>query len=117
MAHHLDTGKTGENLAGQYLLENHFLVVETNWRFSHYEIDIIASKGKILHFVEVKTRRSKGFGPPELKVDVSKLAKLKAAASEYLFQNPHWHHIQFDIIAIVLTPDKTPEIFLLEDVF
>ena len=36
-----------------------------NWRFKHYEIDIIALKNEIIHFIEVKTRQTTTFGYPE----------------------------------------------------
>ena len=56
MALHHQTGKTGEALAAVYLLEKGFRIIHQNWRHSHWEVDIIAQKDHILHFIEVKTR-------------------------------------------------------------
>ena len=65
MAHHITTGKLGEQMALEYLLKNGFVILHKNWRHSHWEVDVIASLKGILHFIEVKTRRTKKFGYPE----------------------------------------------------
>ena len=44
MATHTDLGRLGESLAVGYLLENHYIILERNWRFQKAEIDIIAKK-------------------------------------------------------------------------
>ncbi|HRN47849.1 MAG TPA: YraN family protein, partial [Niabella sp.] len=56
MATHNDLGKTGEELAVQYFITRGYEILNQNWRFSHYEIDLIAKKNNKLHFIEVKTR-------------------------------------------------------------
>jgi putative endonuclease len=48
---------TGEFVAGKYLAENGFEIIETNYRSPFGEIDIITIKKNTLAFVEVKTRR------------------------------------------------------------
>ena len=45
------------------------------------------------------------------------LPMLLKAADEFLFQNQQYRHVQFDILSIVLNPEKEPEYFLIEDVF
>ena len=57
MAEHLEVGKEGEELAANWLQQNGYEILHRNWRHSHYEIDIIASKENILHIIEVKLRR------------------------------------------------------------
>ena len=64
MASHNDTGKHGEELAAKWLIERGYELLHRNWRHSHYEIDIVATKGKFLHFIEVKTLNSNFFRPP-----------------------------------------------------
>jgi Holliday junction resolvase-like predicted endonuclease len=61
MASHNQTGRTGEAMAAKHLIEKGFAILHQNWRHSHWEVDIIASKDNILHFVEVKARRTKSF--------------------------------------------------------
>ncbi len=117
MASHLHTGRNGELLAGEFLTRNGYLLQAVNWRHGHLEVDIIASKMDVLHFIEVKTRSSYSFGPPELKVDYRKLDKIKVAASEYLYQFPQWVQIQFDVISVVAKPGNTADIYMIEDFF
>ena len=109
-------GDKGETIAVNFLLKKGFNIIERNWRYKHLEIDIIASVKDKLHFVEVKTRTNKKYGLPEESISKAKMNHLKIGAEAYLFINPEWELIQFDVIAIMLTKDKE-EIFLIEDVF
>ena len=55
MAKHNEIGKIGENIAKTFLIRSGFIVVTMNEKFKFGEIDIIAEKDNILHFVEVKS--------------------------------------------------------------
>jgi putative endonuclease len=111
------TGNKGEAIALNYLIENGYKILATNWRFKYSEVDIIASKNNYLHFVEVKTRRSSRYGNPEESITAKKMQKLKEAAAEYQFQYPEWKYIQFDVIAIVLEQEIPKEITMFNDVY
>ena len=117
MKTHLDTGKTGEELAVKWLLQKGFEIAHRNWRYSYYEIDIVAKKNNRLHFIEVKCRNAGTIGQPEDSVSKKKFRSLKRAADAYLQINPHHPWIQYDILAIKLHAEKEHEFFLLEDVF
>jgi putative endonuclease len=117
MASHNAVGLEGENLAVDWLKQNGFEIMHRNWRHSYYEIDIIAYKNKMLHFVEVKCRNASPFGYPEDSVTKKKFNRLKRAADEFLFLNPGHKWIQYDILSITLHKNKEPEYFLLEDVY
>jgi putative endonuclease len=117
MAEHNKLGSEGEALAVKWLMEKGYEILHRNWRHSHYEMDIIAMKGKMLHFVEVKARNFSNFGNPEDSVGKKKFKNLQRAADEFLYLNPGHQWIQYDILAITLFNDKEPEYFLLEDVF
>ena len=82
-----DKGTKGENVATDYLLQKDYTIIERNWRYKHWEIDIIASKNKKLHFVEVKTRTNKKFGNPEESINEKKMNALKKGAEQYLLIN------------------------------
>ena len=116
MARHNQTGKEGEALAASWLTANGYNILHQNWRHSHWEVDIIASKEKRLHIVEVKTRSTKNFGHPEENMDAKKMQYLINAAEEYLYQHPQWQQLQFDILAITLSTSEV-EYFLIEDVY
>lgn len=116
MAHHNLTGNLGEKMAVKYLLEKDYILLHTNWRHKHWEVDIIATKDHTLHFIEVKARRTSTFGFPEDDVSKKKIKNLMGAAEEFLLQYPNWKRIQFDILSISIEKNKQPEFFLIEDV-
>ena len=91
--------------------------MHTNWRYARYEIDIIASHEDVLHFIEVKTRRSGKFGFPEESVTDKKLQHLINAAEAFLAAYPEWKRVQFDVLSIMLTGSKATEYFFIEDVY
>lgn len=116
MAHHNATGEMGERMAVKYLKEKGFVILHQNWRYSHWEVDMIATLNGILHFIEVKTRRSKKFGYPEEDVTKKKVTNLINASEEFLYLYPQWKRIQFDILSINLNRDSPAEYFFIEDV-
>lgn len=95
------TGQDGEEAARNYLLEKGHKILETNWRFRKYEVDIITKSGETIVFVEVKTRKSNIFGEPETFVNRQKQKFLVAAANQYLIQNNIDLESRFDIIAVL----------------
>ena len=117
MARHNETGKNGELLAADWLREHGYNIIHSNWRHYHYEIDIIASRHEILHFIEVKTRRNTNFGHPEESVSKKKFSSLMNAAEEYLFQQPQWKRVQYDVLSITQLKGQPVEYFLIEDVY
>jgi putative endonuclease len=117
MAAHNEFGKAGEQMAADWLELHGFQIVSRNWRFRRFEIDIIASKESILHFIEVKSRHDDLFGKPEDWVDHKKGRRLLSAGEAFQDRFPHWVHIQYDIVSILLTPDGKPDLFFIEDVY
>lgn len=117
MNSNLHKGNHGEELAASYLSKNGYTILERNWRFRHWEVDIIASKDRFLHFVEVKTRHSLRFGPPEESITSDKMNNLRYAAEEYQYRNPNWQYIQFDVLAITVIDCKVKEVLMIEDVY
>ena len=117
MATHNETGKKGESLAADWLEKTGFALLHRNWRHSHYEVDIIATKNNMLHFIEVKTRRSNRFGYPEESVSDKKIENLMQAADEFMFRYPEWKKIQYDVLSITLQNNNEPVFFLIEDVY
>jgi putative endonuclease len=114
---HHDTGKKGETMASDYLQQHGFIIQHCNWRYSHYEIDIIATQNNVLHFIEVKTRRSLQFGHPEESISKKKMLSLMNGARAFQRAYPGWNRIQFDVLSITLLPGQPPEFFLIEDVY
>jgi len=117
MAAHNETGKYGEDLAEQYFIKEDYRILHRNWRSKRLEIDIIAEKSGVLHFIEVKSRSSLQYGHPEESVNTRKIKHLINAAEEYLYQNPQWKRVQFDVLSITLHKNEAPDYFLIEDVY
>jgi len=117
MALHNQLGKEAEQMAVNYLKENGYEILYCNWRYSRYEIDIIATKNELLRIIEVKALQSSQLRYPEESVTKKKFKYLLKAADEFLFQNQQYRHVQFDILSITLNPEKETEFYLIEDVF
>ena len=94
-------GVEGEKIAKKQLLEKGYIILQENWRYKKYEVDLIASFKDLLVIVEVKTRSSAEFGDPELFVTKQKQRFLIAAANEYLVSNNIDLECRFDIISVL----------------
>lgn len=117
MAEHNDTGKWGEDTAAGYLEKKGFIILERNYRYHHYEIDLIARKDRTLIFAEVKTRRWTAFGMPETFVNATKVKLIKRAAEHFIFASDWKYDVRFDIVSILTRPEGGFEIFHIEDAF
>lgn len=101
MASHNELGKTGEELAAEYLKKENYKILKTNWRAGRNELDIIAEKDETIIVVEVKTRSGNYFGDPQVFVTRQKQKQIIKAANAYLIINNIDKEVRFDIIAIV----------------
>jgi len=103
----METGKTGEDKAVEFLTKHGYQILEKNWRSGKYEIDIVASTKDYLIIVEVKTRRSTQMGEPEVAVDKTKQRNMIYAANAYIRQKQVTKETRFDIISIVINGNDT----------
>jgi putative endonuclease len=111
------SGAWGEDLALRYLLRRGYKLVERNYRKRRGEIDLIVRKEETLVFVEVKLRRSTGFGEPLEAVTARKQATIRSLAEQYLADNqPDFDTLRFDVVGILATPSGT-RIDHIEDAF
>jgi putative endonuclease len=117
MALHNKLGKEAEEMAVNYLVKNGYEILHCNWRYSHYELDIVATKNGLLKIVEVKSLKSAAIRYPEQGVTNKKFKDLLKAADQFLFQHRQYSHVQFDILSIIVSQYRPPEFFLIEDVF
>ncbi len=119
-----ETGDLGEGIACEYLVKNGYKILGKNNRINFGEIDIIAKKGKTIHFVEVKTLQ--GFHPehaegffPEEHVDYKKQRKLKGLAEIWLEKQKMPQDVPYQIDIAAVSPDNTtgePKIDFFENV-
>jgi putative endonuclease len=95
-------GRAAEERACRHLEGIGFAVLARNYRSGDAEIDIVARKGDLLVFAEVRSRSDAAFGSPEETVGPRKRRRVVAAARRYLSRLPpgSWREARFDVIAI-----------------
>lgn len=126
-AAHFDLGRRGEALAVEHLEQSGYRLVASNFSLPigrnlrdvviNAEIDVVAYDGATLCFVEVKTRASDDFAPPQVNVDLRKRRQIARAALAYrrllaLTTAPY----RFDVVTVVLPVDgSAPRIQLMKN--
>src|SRR5438105_11373905 len=114
-APHFDIGRRGEQLALEHLERAGYHIVAANFRLPigrnlrdaivNAEIDIVAYDGLTLCFIEVKTRASDRFAPPQTNVDLRKQRQIARAARGYrkmfgLMNAPY----RYDVVTVLAKP-------------
>jgi len=112
-------GSYGESLAREYLKSIGYQILEENFRNKLGEIDLIAQDGKMICFVEVKTRQSLEQGQPYEAINYWKIRKLSQMATFYLKHKFHSLEIpsRFDVISIVHDKTSSPSIQHIKNAF
>ena len=125
----LELGRRGEELAAAYLLKAGYRIVAANFSIPvgrnrlgaqiEVEIDLVAYEGETLCFIEVKSRASDWFAPPEANVDRRKQRQVARAARAYrrmfgLAGAPY----RYDVVTVILPAEEDrsgPDIQLLRN--
>jgi putative endonuclease len=111
MRHNTAVGKRGEDLAAGYLEQLGMVVIERNWRCELGEIDLIARESGVLILCEVKTRTSTRKGHPLEAISDRKIRRLRRLALRWLDDaSIYAPRLRFDVIGIVLSAHRPPEI-------
>lgn len=106
-------GQIGESIAVKFLKKKKFKILQTNYKNTVGEIDIIAKDKDFLVFVEVKSRNSEKYGRPSLAVTSVKQNKIRQVASVYLIKNKLTEaKCRFDVVEVL-----DQEINHIEDAF
>ncbi|WP_294072118.1 YraN family protein [Proteiniphilum sp. UBA1028] len=101
MADHNELGWKGEEAAANYLASKGHRIVERNWTFRGYEVDIISEDDGYIVFVEVKTRTSAEWGNPEDFIGKQRMRRMIHAAGLYLKMNCVDKPARFDVVAVI----------------
>ena len=105
-------GKLGENLAAEYLKRKGFVILEMNYRKPWGEIDIIAEKGGVVRFVEVKSvtreilpdvSRENTEYRPEEQIHPMKLRKIARTAEMYMNEKGNSREYQIDAVGVFIS--------------
>jgi len=104
-----ELARTGEDIAVAYLARRGWTILGRNVRYGRTgEIDIVAERGGVLAFVEVKTRSTDRFGSPAEAVTWRKQARIRALARQYLMtERPRASVIRFDVVEVRPGPAVT----------
>ncbi|MCL5292144.1 MAG: YraN family protein [Actinobacteria bacterium] len=93
--------REGEEMACRYLQRRGFRILDRNFRMRTGEIDIIARKGDLIIFCEVKAREGELFGKPFEAVTERKIQRIRRLAESYIaFKKPDFEDARFDVISI-----------------
>lgn len=112
-----DFGRHCEFMARTYLEQQGYIILETNWRSGHKEIDIIAKEKETLVIVEVKARKNEDFINTESAVDEKKMRNLIRAAHNYILIKNLDCETRFDIITLVLDEKGEYKLNHIKDAF
>lgn len=94
-------GDYGEDLVVEYLEKNSYEILERNFLKPYGEIDIIALKGDIISFVEVKTRKNDSFAFASESVDFYKRQRIIRTAQTYIMEKSLGDYlISFDVCEV-----------------
>jgi putative endonuclease len=119
-------GALGESYAAAYLEQLGYRLVAANFTLPvgrnrrgaviNAEIDLVAYDGDTLCFIEVKSRSSDWFAPPQANVDLRKRRQITRAARGYrqmlgIEDQPH----RYDVVTVIIGDDETPRIELLRN--
>lgn len=109
-------GEAGEAVAAEHLERAGWRILARRWRPAGYEIDLVAERGGVVAFVEVKTRRAGGLAPAVTAVDRRKRARIAAAAALGARRWREARAFRFDVIGVEWG-EAGPAVDHLEDAF
>lgn len=113
----ISKGKIGEEIAANLLIKEGYRILERNFRCPLGEIDIVALDNGTIVFVEVKTRSSGNFGPPEEAINHRKRHQIAKAAQFYISRKKlHNNPARFDVVAVTIKDGKE-EVRLIRNAF
>jgi putative endonuclease len=117
MRGHIDLGKKGEDQAAEWLERKGHEILDRNWRYGRYELDLITLEGNTLHFIEVKCRQWSAYGPPEGSVNKKKIRNMMLAALAWRTKFKKHGRVQYDVLSVTLRPGEDPVFFFITDVY
>jgi len=95
-------GDAAEQLAVEYLEREGYVIRDRNVVCRRGELDVVAEKGAVLAFVEVRMRATAVWGDPSMTVTHSKQRKVVLAAHEYCQRHRLFARvIRFDVASVV----------------
>lgn len=109
-------GDRGESIAAEHLERNGWTILTRNFRLGRKEIDLVARRGEVVVFVEVKCRAGDGFGHPLEAITARKRREIRRVATAWVQRFGQSGDIyRFDAFAVQLAHGKPTEVEHVED--
>lgn len=111
MSRQISAGAFGEDYTAQKLQNDGWEILERNWHSKNGELDIVARRGNMLCFVEVKARSAGSIVSGAEAVTRAKMVKLVKTAMDYICKNDvnvSETYLRFDIAELTLERCDTP---------
>jgi putative endonuclease len=97
-------GLEGERLAIEHLEARGYTILEHRYRVRRFEVDIVARRGAVVAFVEVKARRGMRFGLPREAVTWAKKREMERVARAWEDRRGRRGDVyRFDVIEVMLS--------------
>jgi putative endonuclease len=94
-------GRWGEELVARRLADAGLVILDRNWQCDQGELDIVARSGDVLVVVEVKTRTTDLFGPPEAAVTPAKAKRLRRLTGRWLAEHAlSPREVRIDVVSV-----------------
>ncbi len=110
-------GDIGEHYTAKWLRRHRYRVTDTNYSCRFGEVDIIATKGDFICFIEVKTRSSDSIDRPASAVGIAKQRRLITTAQHYLASYPCELQPRFDVAEVIADGDAVKDFNYIENAF
>lgn len=109
-------GDRGERLAAEHLERAGWVVLARNFRVGHREVDLVARRGEVVAFVEVKTRAGLGYGHPLEAITLRKRREIQLVATIWVERHGKPDDIyRYDAVAVLIIAGGEPQIEHVED--
>ena len=109
-------GDRGEHLAAEHLARTGWVIQDRNFRMGRKEVDLVARRGEVVAFVEVKTRAGLGFGHPLEAIRWKKRREIQQVAAAWVTRHGRPGDVyRFDAIAVQLPAGGPPVVEHVED--
>jgi len=109
-------GDRGEEIAARHLAAAGWTVVSRNYRMGRKEIDLVARRGEVVAFVEVKTRAGLGYGHPLESITAKKRREVQQVAAAWVERHGREGDVyRFDAVSVLVRAGSEPVIEHVED--
>jgi putative endonuclease len=109
-------GDRGERLAAEHLERAGWTVLARNFRVGRREVDLVARRGEVVAFIEVKTRAGLGYGHPLEAITALKRREIQRVAQVWVERHGREGDVyRYDAVSVLIIAGGEPTIEHVED--